>query len=271
MSEPLSRDAESLEGLRREIDAVDAEMHRLLMRRGELIERLIAAKRSAPAGSAFRPDREADMLARLSARHQGALPLASVEHIWREIIGTFTQLQAPFRVHAVSAGAPTMRDLLRFHFGFATPLVDQPSPLAVIAGLRAEPADLGVVPLDAAAGPVWWRELSTAPGGVKATAILPFLTAAEGWPVSLVLGSAATVNPAADLGLFAATVEGAAAPGRLNEDLEILAAAGPELLIACRGGEQSLAAAAREVGLAISRLQPAGEYCAPLLEQRSRK
>ena len=48
-----------LADLRREIDRIDAEMHALLMQRGEIIDRLITVKRAQVNGSAFRPGREA--------------------------------------------------------------------------------------------------------------------------------------------------------------------------------------------------------------------
>ena len=94
--------------LRDRIDAIDAEMHRLLIKRGTVIDSLIKTKGTGRPGAAFRPAREADMMRRLVARHNGALPLATVEHIWREIITTFTRMQAPFDVAldvSVEAGA----------------------------------------------------------------------------------------------------------------------------------------------------------------------
>ena len=50
----------TLADLRREIDRIDEEMHRLLMERGEIIDTLIAVKKTQDSGSAFRPGREAD-------------------------------------------------------------------------------------------------------------------------------------------------------------------------------------------------------------------
>lgn len=262
MTEPLPQDAESLDKLREEIDAVDAEMHRLLIRRGEVIERLIAAKKGAPTGSAFRPDREAAMLARLAARHKGGLPLATVEHIWREIIGTFTQLQAPFRIHAPQTSNPAMRDLLRFHFGFATPLVEQPSPSQVVAAVASSRADLGLVPLEPTPT-AWWPELDDGPNGVKAIAVLPFLTVSDGWPQSLVLGPSAIVNPAADMELYAASCDEQPAPGRLSDDVEIIAAAQDDVLIACRGSAEDIVQAAARGGIPLSGVRRVGSYCSP--------
>src|SRR6266576_532955 len=114
----------SLQELRKEIDAIDEQVHRLLMARGDIIDRLIQVKQTQEVGSAFRPAREADMMRRLVQRHRGILPLDTVESIWRVIISTFTYVQAPFAMHAdLSAGDSVMRDSARFHFGFSVPFV----------------------------------------------------------------------------------------------------------------------------------------------------
>src|SRR6201985_3580172 len=102
--------APKLDELRKEIDRIDETMHRLLMERGDIIDRLISVKKTQESGSAFRPAREADMMRRLVQRHRGILPLDTAESIWRVIISTFTHVQAPFSVHAdLSAGDAPMR------------------------------------------------------------------------------------------------------------------------------------------------------------------
>src|SRR3712207_4741327 len=122
-----------LTALRGEIDRIDEAMHRLLMERGEIIDRLIAVKKTSDSGSAFRPGREASMMRALAERHRGLLPLETVESIWRVIIATFTYVQAPFAIHAdISAGDAPMRDTARFHFGFTVPYHAHPSATAVI-------------------------------------------------------------------------------------------------------------------------------------------
>jgi chorismate mutase len=94
----------SLEVLRKEIDAIDAQVHSLLMARGDIIDRLIQVKQTQEVGSAFRPAREADMMRRLVERHRGILPLDTVESIWRVIISTFTYVQAAVDAVAESKG-----------------------------------------------------------------------------------------------------------------------------------------------------------------------
>src|SRR6201987_5450624 len=166
----------SLADLRREIDRIDAHMHALLIERGEIIDRLIAVKKTEETGSAFRPAREAEMMRRLVQRHHGSLPLDTAESIWRIIISTFTYVQAPFSVHAdLSVGDASMRDTARFHFGFTVPFVPPMGSASGVEAVTASKGDLGLVPAFAIAGAgPWWTalEFDAAP---KIIARLPFV------------------------------------------------------------------------------------------------
>src|SRR6202040_854826 len=170
----------SLADLRRDIDRIDADMHALLIERGEIIDQLIAVKKTEETGSAFRPTREAEMMRRLVQRHHGSLPLDTAESIWRVIISTFTYVQAPFSVHAdLSTGDALMRDSARFHFGFTVPFVPHMGAASVVAAVSASKGDLGLVPAFATVGAgAWWNalEFDTAP---KIIARLPFVERAD--------------------------------------------------------------------------------------------
>jgi chorismate mutase len=166
----------TLADLRSEIDRIDAAMHGLLMERSAIIETLIAIKKTQVSGSAFRPGREADMMKRLALRHQGLLPLDTVESIWRIIIATFTFVQANYSVHAdISGGDAPMRDSARFHFGFTVPFVPHEDARAVIRTVAESAGDLGIFRMDlgASAG-VWWRDL-IGEDKPKIIARLPFI------------------------------------------------------------------------------------------------
>src|SRR5271155_3601544 len=180
MPEPSRQQDFSLADLRREIDRIDASMHALLIERGEIIERLIAVKKTEESGSAFRPAREAEMMKRLVDRHHGNLPLETAESIWRVIISTFTYVQAPFAVHAdLSAGDALMRDSARFHFGFTVPFVPHMGAANVVQAVTASKGDLALVPAFATAGAgPWWTalEFEAAP---KIIARLPFVERAD--------------------------------------------------------------------------------------------
>lgn len=171
---------DTLAEIRREIDRIDEAMHLLLMERGAVIDRLIAIKRTAETGSAFRPAREADMMRRIAARHQGRLPLATAEHLWRTIIATFTHVQSPFAVHVEQGSdALGMHDLARFHVGFDVPLVGHGTPQRVIQAVAGSTGDLGLVRIAAEPGSAWWEALGGDAPQIMAR--LPFLKR-EGHP-----------------------------------------------------------------------------------------
>jgi chorismate mutase len=176
MTKASRSETPSLADLRHEIDRIDEGMHRLLMERGEIIDRLIAVKQTQETGSAFRPAREAEMMRRLVDRHRGILPLDTAESIWRVIIATFTYVQAPFSVHAdLSAGDAAVRDSARFHFGFTVPFVPHMGAASVVAAVSDSKGDLGLVPAFAMTGVgAWWNalEFDSAP---KIIARLPFV------------------------------------------------------------------------------------------------
>ena len=180
MPKPPRLNDPSLADLRQQIDRIDEQMHELLIERGEIIDHLIAVKKTEETGSAFRPAREADMMRRLVKRHHGNLPLDTAESIWRVIIATFTYVQAPFSVHAdLSAGDALMRDSARFHFGFTVPFVPHMGASSVVEVVSESKGDLGLIPAFAIAGAgPWWAALEFA-AAPKIIARMPFLERAD--------------------------------------------------------------------------------------------
>jgi chorismate mutase/prephenate dehydratase len=188
-----------LRAIRSRIDAIDAEMHRLLIERSGVVGELIKIKGLSQPGAAFRPDREADMMRRMVMRHAGRLPLATVEHIWREIITTFTAMQAPFAIAAgPAADAMAMRDAIRFYFGFSIPVTCcQTSEVAI--GQAARSAQTVAV-VAAERDGRWWSGLA-GPAAPKIFAKLPFLEM-PGRPADLpsyVIGAAVAQVTAPDV------------------------------------------------------------------------
>ncbi|WP_175561816.1 chorismate mutase [Kaistia soli] len=237
------KDAAQLAAIRATIDRLDAEMHERLIERGAAIGTLIRVKGTSRPGAAFRPGREADMMRRLVARHEGALPLWTVEHIWREIITTFTRMQAPFDV-AYDAGTPgpgstahgdAMRDVARFLFGFTVALHRQQGALDTINHIRESGTDLGVVALaqPAAAG-AWWRALGR-PAGPRIIALAPFIAVAgrpAEMPALVIAPELADPTPP-DLALFAVTALAPEASRAIRAASgTVMAEAGRELLVA---------------------------------------
>lgn len=199
----------SLADLRGEIDRIDAAMHKLLMERGQIIETLIAVKKTAETGSAFRPAREADVVRRLVENHSGRLPVELVVQIWRQIISTFTYVQAPHSVHVVMGPEQeNARELARFHFGFGVPLVKHSSPASVIAAIGRDRGDLGLIGLGAAREP-WWEKLGLADQPIAmATAPAIARAASPRPPQALVIGHPSIDTAGLDTRIVAVTLAG---------------------------------------------------------------
>jgi chorismate mutase len=239
--------AESLAQLRVEIDSIDASMHALLMERGRIIDRLIAIKTRQGGGSAFRPAREAAMMRALAERHEGLLPLDTVESIWRIIISTFTYVQAPYSVHVdISRGDAAMRDSARFHFGFTVPCVPHMSAKGVIGAVAAAAGDLGMFAVDGGPGAgAWWMRLSGAEAP-KIIARLPFVERPDhpaGMPIFVV------AKPLADGAARDVVIEAVAVDRWRGEYPQAIAALGGEIVGNAADGARLSLLVARPGGL----------------------
>jgi chorismate mutase len=252
-------DPQTLAALRDRIDDIDARMHRLLMERCSVIEELIHIKGTSRPGAAFRPMREAAMMRQLAQRHRSVLPLAAVEHIWREIITTFTHLQAPFNLAIDTSVDPDrMRDLARFVFGFSVQIIPCAGPDAVVAAV-AQNGKLGLIARKARG--VWWRALGR-PKAPRIMALLPFIQAAQS-PVNLpafVISPPLTDDTPPDLVTHAVTLWGAV---QGLEDVDVLASATAdgltETLLAAPIGV-SVADRLKATGAQVKSIVPVGGF-----------
>ncbi|EAU40491.1 hypothetical protein FP2506_04661 [Fulvimarina pelagi HTCC2506] len=170
-----SGDPARLVELRAKIDAIDESVHRLLMQRASVIDELIEVKGTVRDGAAFRPSREASMMRELIARHEGHLPIATIEHFWREIISTFTHLQAPYEVITSPYGVDSAAaiEAARFYFGFSVPLKLVGGQQEVVAAIESGGDRLGVLALEGAHP--WWQGLRN--GAIVCA--LPFVESPE--------------------------------------------------------------------------------------------
>lgn len=113
--------AEELEAIRRDIDAIDDGILTLLDRRFQASERVRAAK-AAGAGSTglpFRPAREAAIFRNLLARRGSHVAPAILVRLWRVILTGSSRSQSPITMHLARRTATSMpaRLAIRDHFG----------------------------------------------------------------------------------------------------------------------------------------------------------
>ena len=179
---PMTSPAETLESLRREIDAIDDQMHDLLMRRVEIVEQVASVKNRDASPVFIRPEREAMILRRLMDRHGGRLPAKVVVRVWREILAATADMQSPLNVAVYAPDdAVGYWDLARDHYGSGTRMSLHGAANAVVRAVVDGTATVGVVPLpqDGEAEP-WWPLLVAA--GENAPAVvtrLPFIASGE--------------------------------------------------------------------------------------------
>ena len=102
-----------LDKLRREIDALDDELAKLLDRRAGLAIEIGKLKRGGPA---YRPEREAEILRRLSS---GNLPKERLVAVFREIISACRGLEEAIKVSYLGPEGTFSEQAVRKHFGAA--------------------------------------------------------------------------------------------------------------------------------------------------------
>src|SRR5215472_8161881 len=166
----------TLEDLRREIDEIDDEIHDLLMRRTTLVEAIGTLKKS-DGMPAIRPGREATILRRLIARHEGKFPRSLIVRIWREILSGTTRLQVDFAVAVhVPETAPGLWDLARDHYGSFTPMTAVGTASRVLRAVTEGAASIGILPLpqDGDHEPWWPHLVSADPQTPSVVGRLPF-------------------------------------------------------------------------------------------------
>ena len=165
----------TLEALRDEIDAIDEQIHDLLMRRTGVVEKVREVKRDLRVK--IKPARESEIAYRLMGRHQGPFPRRELLRIWREMIVATLSFEGPFSVavHMPEDGDGYW-DLARDHFGSYTPMTAHDSVRRVIETVRSQEAVVGVLPLPRQDDTdPWWRHLATeTPEAPRIVARLPF-------------------------------------------------------------------------------------------------
>ena len=156
MSSPLP----TLDTLRREIDEIDDAIHNLLMRRCRLVEQIGRVK--ANSGPAMKPAREAMILRRLAARHEGDFPIPVLLRMWREMLAGTKLLQGPLAVAVGTQDAGRgLWDMARDHYGSTVPTTAMQGPMQALRAVMDGRATVAVLPLpdDDEVDPPWWTAL----------------------------------------------------------------------------------------------------------------
>ena len=228
-----------LASLRAELDRLDDALHDTLMRRAEVVKQVAALRVKGQVP--LRPGREAAIIRRLLARHDGGLPAFGIVRIWRELLGTTTAQQHPLVVSVCEAGGgAAYLALAREHFGALTPMHLHRNPAEAMDEVCAGRATVAVLPMptegETLSGAWWTALLRPEKPQVHVVALLPFWAPRpEGTPTvrGLVVSAAAPDPSGQDRSLLGLELAGA---DRARLDAVLAAAgfrAGPVIM---RGG-----------------------------------
>jgi chorismate mutase/prephenate dehydratase len=103
-----------IEKLRRDIDAIDDELLRLINRRAALAQEIGELKNGAPA---YRPEREAEILRKVTDGNTGPLGSERVAAVFREVIAACRALEESIRVTYLGPEGTFSEQAVRKHFG----------------------------------------------------------------------------------------------------------------------------------------------------------
>ncbi|HZH08401.1 MAG TPA: prephenate dehydratase [Lautropia sp.] len=139
--------AEDLDSLRKGIDDLDRQLLALLSKRAAYALAVGDLKKGQEA-PVYRPEREAQVIARLKAMNAGPLPAGAIDAIWREVMSACRGLERRLRVAYLGPVGTFSEQAMRQHFGagvegLACPTIDE-----VFRTTEAEAADFGVVPVE---------------------------------------------------------------------------------------------------------------------------
>ena len=181
-----------LDEVRQRIDAIDADLLRLVVERAGLAKSVAAAKAAAGDSGKFalRPGRETRLLRKLLAKPRNGARPGLIVRIWRELIGDSLATQGPFHI-AVWGGRDPGRavEVARLRFGVAPSLRQVAKPDEAIAEARS----LGGIAVCALTQDnAWWARLLAEPK-LKVFSALPCLAA---WgPLSALAVAEVDVEP----------------------------------------------------------------------------
>ena len=137
--------SDDIERLRREIDALDDELLKLINRRAAAASRIGALKAGAPA---YRPERETEILRRVAEKNPGPLAAERVSAVFREVISACRGLEEAIRVTYLGPEATFSEQAVRQHFGRAVEAVAVPSVDEAFRRAEARAVQFTVVPVE---------------------------------------------------------------------------------------------------------------------------
>ena len=137
--------SDKLKDLRVQIDTVDDELLRLFNQRASLAQTVGEVKGGAVV---YRPEREAQVLRRLTENNPGPLPAKAVAHLFTEVISACRAQEDMLAVACLGPRGTFSEEALEKHFGGQVPNVMCGSIDEVFRAVESGTVGYGVVPVE---------------------------------------------------------------------------------------------------------------------------
>ncbi|MCP4698703.1 MAG: prephenate dehydratase [Gammaproteobacteria bacterium] len=141
--------ANNLDGVRTHIDELDVQIQELITQRAKLAEKVSHAKHATEKEPVlYRPEREAEVLRKVSARDRGPLSEKAINGIFREIMSACLAVQKPLRVAFLGPEGTYSQTAVLKHFGRCVHTLATQTIEDVFREVEAGNADYGVAPAE---------------------------------------------------------------------------------------------------------------------------
>lgn len=137
--------ADKLNDIRRQIDALDVRLVKLLSARAKLAQRVGRVKQGV---AIYRPEREAQILRRVAQLNQGPLAARALQRVFIEVMSACRALEDSLSVAYLGPQGTFSQEAALKHFGGMTPTVSCASIDEVFRQVESAAVGYGVVPVE---------------------------------------------------------------------------------------------------------------------------
>ncbi len=139
---------EKIKKLRKRIDGLDEKIQELINQRADLALDVAKAKTGVGNGNFYRPEREAEVLGKVLARHAGPLPAEEMARLFREIMSACLALESKLRVAFLGPEGTFTQEAALKHFGHSIDTVPLAAIDEVFREVESGSVHFGVVPVE---------------------------------------------------------------------------------------------------------------------------
>jgi chorismate mutase / prephenate dehydratase len=138
-----------LDTLRNRIDALDVQIQQLITERARYAREVAEVKADEGGnGDLYRPEREVEVLRRVSERNTAPLPVEDMVRLFREIMSACLALEKPLAIAFLGPEGTFTQAAALKHFGHSVKTLALDTIDAVFREVEAGAADYGVVPVE---------------------------------------------------------------------------------------------------------------------------